>query len=168
MGIPLNIDWQQILLHLFNFAILAAGLYILLYKPVKDFMSKRTKYYAQMNADAESKLEHATALEKEHQAQLEKVDDELRQKKELAAKELETAKHAELQAAHAEAETIISNAKTAAQTEYDKILASAQEEIGELAAAAAGRLIHTSMEQVCDDFFAAAGGEHQDGQSHEE
>ena len=25
MNIPLNIDWQQILLHLFNFSILAGG-----------------------------------------------------------------------------------------------------------------------------------------------
>ena len=25
MGLPLNIDWQQILLHLFNFLILAEG-----------------------------------------------------------------------------------------------------------------------------------------------
>ena len=32
-GIPLNIDWQQILLHLFNFTILFGALYILLYKP---------------------------------------------------------------------------------------------------------------------------------------
>lgn len=41
MGVPLNIDWQQILLHLFNFLILAGGLYLLLYKPVKAFMEKR-------------------------------------------------------------------------------------------------------------------------------
>ena len=26
MGVPLNIDWQQILLHLFNFVLLAGGL----------------------------------------------------------------------------------------------------------------------------------------------
>ena len=38
MNIPLNIDWQQILLHLLNFAILAGGLYLLLFKPVKAFM----------------------------------------------------------------------------------------------------------------------------------
>ena len=38
---PLNIDWQQILLHLLNFAILAGGLYFLLYAPVKSFMAKR-------------------------------------------------------------------------------------------------------------------------------
>ena len=41
MNVPLNIDWQQILLHLFNFIILAGGLYLLLYKPVKNFMEKR-------------------------------------------------------------------------------------------------------------------------------
>ena len=38
---PLNIDWQQILLHWMNLAILAGGLYFLLYKPVVDFMHKR-------------------------------------------------------------------------------------------------------------------------------
>ncbi len=32
MNIPLNIDWQQILLHLLNFVILAGGLYFLLYQ----------------------------------------------------------------------------------------------------------------------------------------
>ena len=36
MNIPLNIDFQQILLHLLNFAILGGGLYLLLYKPVKQ------------------------------------------------------------------------------------------------------------------------------------
>ena len=41
MNIPLNIDWQQILLHLLNFAILAGGLYLLLYKPVKAGISSR-------------------------------------------------------------------------------------------------------------------------------
>ena len=45
MNIPLNIDWQQILLHLLNFVILAGGLYLLLYKPVKTFMEKRQLYY---------------------------------------------------------------------------------------------------------------------------
>ena len=44
MGVPLNIDWQQILLHLFNFLILFGGLYLLLYRPVKAFMDKRTAY----------------------------------------------------------------------------------------------------------------------------
>ena len=49
MGIPLNVDWQQILLHLFNFIILFGGLWLLLYKPVKNFMAKREAYYKDMD-----------------------------------------------------------------------------------------------------------------------
>ena len=41
MNLPLNIDFQQILLHLLNFVILAGGLYLLLYKPVNKFIKKR-------------------------------------------------------------------------------------------------------------------------------
>ena len=52
MNIPLNIDWQQILLHFFNFSILVGGLYLLLFKPVKRFMEKREKHYADMEAAA--------------------------------------------------------------------------------------------------------------------
>ena len=52
MNIPLNIDWQQILLHLLNFVILAGGLYLLLYKPVKTFMEKRQQYYQEQDAKA--------------------------------------------------------------------------------------------------------------------
>ena len=48
MSIPLNIDWQQILLHLFNFAILAGGLYLLLYRPVKQFMERRQTHYEEL------------------------------------------------------------------------------------------------------------------------
>ena len=56
MNIPLNIDFQQILLHLLNFAILGGGLYLLLYKPVKQFMEKREAYYRQEHDDAETCL----------------------------------------------------------------------------------------------------------------
>ena len=58
-GVPLNIDWQQILLHLFNFTILFGALYILLYKPVKDFMAKREAHYAEMDQKAGEALAEA-------------------------------------------------------------------------------------------------------------
>ena len=47
-AVPLNIDWQQILLHLLNFVILFAGLYLLLYKPIKAFIQKRKAHYEKM------------------------------------------------------------------------------------------------------------------------
>ena len=54
MQLPLNIDWQQILLHALNLVILVGGLYALLFKPVKKFMDQRTENYQKMKADAEN------------------------------------------------------------------------------------------------------------------
>ena len=73
MGVPLNIDWQQILLHLFNFLILFGGLYLLLYRPVKAFMDKRTAYYADMDAEAKRKLADAERQEKQYQTHLHNI-----------------------------------------------------------------------------------------------
>ena len=63
MNIPLNIDWQQIILHLLNFAILAGGLYFLLYHPVRKFMDQREEHYRQMENEAQQRLDQAKATE---------------------------------------------------------------------------------------------------------
>ena len=73
MGVPLNIDWQQILLHLFNFLILFGGLYLLLYRPVKAFMDKRTAYYADMDAEAKRKLADAERQKEQYRDHLANV-----------------------------------------------------------------------------------------------
>ena len=65
---PLNIDIQQILLHLLNFTLLFAGLYFLLYKPVKNFMKKREQHYMDMQKSADEMLEHAQQAKKEYSA----------------------------------------------------------------------------------------------------
>ena len=54
---PLNIDWQQILLHAFNFIILAAGLTFLLFKPVKKFMAAREESYKKAAEEHRQKLD---------------------------------------------------------------------------------------------------------------
>ena len=74
---PLNIDWQQILLHLLNFAILAGGLYFLLYKPVKDFMAKREQYYKDLGEAAEKDRADAAALRKSAQEKYDAAVDEV-------------------------------------------------------------------------------------------
>ena len=52
---PLNINFQQILLHMFNFVILAFGLYMLLYKP---------EYNAKLaGADEEIRQKNAAAAQ---------------------------------------------------------------------------------------------------------
>ena len=59
MNIPLNIDWQQILLHLFNFTILFGVLYFLLYSPVKNFMQNRQRYFEDLDEQSKSDLKDA-------------------------------------------------------------------------------------------------------------
>lgn len=56
---PLNIDFQQILLHMLNFVILFAVLYFLLYKPVKKFMDDREAEYKKASDEAAMKLKKA-------------------------------------------------------------------------------------------------------------
>ena len=75
MNLPLNIDLQQIFLHMLNFVILAGGLYFILYSPVKKFMDQRAARYAEMDAAAAQKLAEAEKLAAGHQAQLDKLED---------------------------------------------------------------------------------------------
>lgn len=146
MNIPLNIDWQQILLHLLNFAILAVGLYLLLYKPIKNFMEKRTAYYKQMDEEAKEKLTSADSLEAARQTQLSEIDVEISRKKAAAAKEAEEQAAAELQTAREQAEKILSDARTSASAEKERIVSSAGREIAELAAAAADKLMKEALQ----------------------
>ena len=76
---PLNIDLQQILLHWMNLAILTGGLYLLLYKPVKDFMTKREEHYRQLDEQAAEKLAQAERVQAEYQARLDGADEEIHQ-----------------------------------------------------------------------------------------
>ena len=96
MNVPLNIDWQQILLHLMNFAILAGGLYLLLYKPVKQFMAKREAYYQGLADQAADKLREAEALKADCQAKLDASDEEIRQKKAKAQHDAQVAAEQQL------------------------------------------------------------------------
>ena len=89
MNIPLNIDWQQILLHFFNFSILVGGLYLLLFKPVKSFMAKREKHYADMESAAQEREKSTADLEAAMKQREAEFDAALEEKRAAAAKEAE-------------------------------------------------------------------------------
>ena len=87
-NIPLNIDWQQILLHFFNFSILVGGLYLLLFKPVKSFMAKREKHYADMESAAQEREKSTADLEaamRQREAEFDAALEEKRAAAEIAA-----------------------------------------------------------------------------------
>lgn len=158
MNLPLNIDIQQILLHLFNFVILMGGLYLLLYKPVKDFMQKREEHYKSVDRESKEKLEEAEKLIADYQAQLKDVDKEIAGRRAKAAKELQEQCEAELESAKKQASKIVTSAQVEAENEKARILSDAQKEIAGMAISATKKLLYRSVNETYDQFLAGAEG----------
>ena len=89
---PLNIDWQQILLHALNFVILVGGLYFLLFNPVKKFMAKREEYCRGMEEKAEQTLREAEQLKADYASQLETADAEIDRRRAEAQRALDASR----------------------------------------------------------------------------
>ena len=159
---PLNIDWQQILLHIFNFVILAGGLYLLLFKPVKKFMDDRTEYYENMDSQAKEKLADAEKAKAEYTERLSNVDAEISEKRLNAAKEAEAQSQAQINEAKQEAEKIIEASKVKAEKERERIVKSAQSDITKLAVAATEKLLKDNGEDAFDHFISVATKEDND------
>ncbi len=141
MGIPLNVDWQQILLHLFNFVILAGGLWLLLYKPVKNFMAKREAYYKDMDKAANDRLASAEEEQSKYSGLIEKAQDEAAELKKKAMADAETAAKAHIAEAEQEKQRILDDARRAAQAEKNKVLQEANAQIEEMVSAAVDKLL---------------------------
>ncbi len=140
---PLNINLQQILLHMLNFVILIGGLYILLFKPVKDFMDKRQAAYKKADDDAKKAISEAEAKVAEYNSKMGNAD------KEIAAKRAETLKATEKEVAEkiadaeAEAKEILADARANAEAEKKSILASAQTEIKDITREAVAKIVNS-------------------------
>ena len=146
MNIPLNIDWQQIILHLLNFAILAGGLYFLLYRPVRKFMDQREEHYRQMETEAQQRLDQAKKTEEAYHQQLKQADEEIRQEKAQAQQTMKRAAQQRMDEAD----------KQAAERYHDKAVQDTQKELQELAVTAAEKLVLQSDGDALDQFLDAA------------
>lgn len=155
MNLPLNIDWQQILLHMFNLIILGFGLYFILYKPVKAFMAKREAYYKDLDDSANKKNEDADKLLKEYQDKLAKADEEIKDKKNVAMKELDDKVNSELNKAKEDAKRIVEDAKAQGQKKHDELVESANKDICDLAIKATSKLVDKTLDDSYDEFLLA-------------
>lgn len=156
MNIPLNIDWQQILLHLLNFTILGGGLYLLLYKPVKGFMDQRTAHYQELDDQAADKVRQAEELKAEYETKLENAQEEIRAQRVEAQNAAQLAVQQQLDQAQAQADQIVAAARKAAERSHAKALEDAQEELKDLALAAAEKLLFRSEGEAFDQFLNIA------------
>ncbi len=151
-GIPLNIDWRQILLHLLNLAILFLILYFLLYSPVKKFMDKRRQYYEEQDAEAKAKLEAADREKATYDELIGKADEEILTKKRTAIADARAESERIIKAAEEESAAILKKANLKAEEMKAKAEDQAKEELSAVIAKAAGEKISA----VCsvDGFLA--------------
>ena len=156
MGVPLNIDWQQILLHVFNLIILTGGLYFLLYQPVTAFMKKRQEYYAGLEADAQAKLQEAEQKVREADETLSGMQAEHLRADAMKQADAEAA--ARLAGADAEKQKILAAAKAQAAREKDAMLREANEQIGALVSNAVDKLVSDADDPYADFLHAVKRG----------
>lgn len=154
---PLNIDWQQILLHLFNFTLLFAILYFLLYKPVKAFMEKREKQMAERETAAEEKQAESERVKAEYEAKMQKAEAEIAARRRTAEEETAKAVAAARASAAEEARQIVAKAREDAEKEREETIKATRHDIAAAAAEMAERIVNESTSETYDAFLNAAG-----------
>jgi F-type H+-transporting ATPase subunit b len=159
---PLNIDWQQILLHLLNFVILAGGLYFILYKPVKEFMAKREQHYKEIDDYAMKNRVETEELRKAAQEKLDAAEEEIAAMRVKASDEIEAEKQRQLGEARAEARRILETAGKTAELRSKKALADSNDDIRALAMDAVRKML-LSDGNALDHFLDAAESESRNG-----
>lgn len=155
-GLPLNIDITQILLHLLNFTVLFAGLYFILYKPVRKIMNEREEHFKKLEEDANGKIEESEKAKEEYENRLKNADSEINAKKEAAGKETFAERERIITAANDEAAKILKKARDKANSEHDRIISEAQKEIAEIVNEATEKIVLDSNLDTYDEFLNAA------------
>ena len=159
MQIPLNIDWQQILLHWLNLAILAGGLYFLLFKPVKQFMEKREDHYREMEEQAAGKLREAERIQESYRQKLEKAGEEIHAARQMVQQSAEE----QLAQAQKQAKEIVAQARAQAEHTKEQAMKESQRELKKLATEAAEKIAFGTDQDPFDQFLnlAEGGGAHE-------
>ena len=156
MNIPLNIDVHQILLHMLNFVILAGGLYLLLYGPVKQFIETRKNSYLQR----EEEFQRAEAAAKEAEAaclkRIEDMDRELEEEHSRRVQETEKTVAQMLENAKRQADEILSAAEAQAKKKRKAAEQELEHELVSLAENAMEKLMQESDSNLMDDFLQEA------------
>lgn len=155
-NLPLNINPAEVLMHLLNFLILFAIMYFLLYKPVKSFMAKREREYAEMEQRTGANLSESEELKAKYEKKLGELDGELSDIREKAKKETERLNSLRISEANEEAARIVETAKEEAKLERERIIREAQQDISEMVADAIEKLaLESTASEAYDQFLDA-------------
>lgn len=148
---PLNIDWQQILLHLFNFFLLLAILTHFVYEPVLAFMKKRQEHFKEIEDNYENKNREVDKLIDKNKKMFENTDSEIKEYKAKRIEEVSNLVQEKINEANKESDRIIEQAKKKADLEYKKVLENANKDIRKMAVEATKKLVYKDKDDF-DDF----------------
>ena len=154
---PLGIDFTQIFLHFLNVIILLVGLYLILYKPVKNFMKTREDHYKEIDEKAMGALAEAEKKNEEFDGKLKELESEISQQKRKASLDIaEMRSNAEAEAKVA-ANKIIDDAKKDAENKKQAIIESAKKDITEMVEEATRKVVLSgSTGEAYDNFLESA------------
>lgn len=143
----LGIDWIKILIHFVVFAVLAVGLYLLLYKPIMRFIKNRQDTIQKGLDDGKAMQEEAQATKAEYDRKLADVEAERTAK--LSEAEGERQQILADAKAQAAAESAEIRAKATAEAEAAKAQAvvDMQEDAGKVAVTLAGEILQREISQ---------------------
>lgn len=154
---PLNIDWQQILLHAFNFVLLFGILFFFLYSPVKKFMKKRNDGYKAREEQTKKDLTEAAEKNEKAEERLKNLDKEIEETRLKAnARVAAESKKAKAEAER-EAEEIVASAKARTEALKKQALEDGKRELASLVEEATKDVIAgKSAEDAFDSFLENA------------
>ncbi len=151
---PLNIDFQQILLHMLNFTILFAVLYFLLYKPVKKFMDDREAEYKKDSEEAKGKLKMAEDALNGLDAKLSEKEKEAEKKRAELLSDAQEQYNKKIADAESDAKRILDDAREQADAIRKKAVAQSSDDISKLAIASVKKTV-LSADEAFDAFLEA-------------
>ncbi len=150
----LAFDWptvSNLLLQLFQTAIMIAFLSRLLYKPVLKFLKDRSARISDQIKSAKDGLEQTQVLKAEYEEKLKNIDKERDEILEAARKQAKAREASIIEAAKAEAEAILKRAASELELEQQKAKDEMKVQLVEISSLIAGRFVAKNMDKATEE-----------------
>ena len=152
----LGLSVTKFLLHLLNFAILFACLWLILYKPVMKFIRARQERVESEQKKAAEDMKAAEEARLASEERLRAIDEEIREKRKAADLELESNCEKRVKEAEQRAQEIIAHAESEAASRADQMLADAKSDLKDVAVTLAESIIEDRIDKVDDALIDSA------------
>ncbi len=158
----LGINLGYLISQIVNFILLLVILRMFLYKPIVAMLDRRTEKIKTDLEEAEAARSKAEAARQEYEKQLEEAREERRSILAQATEQAEKMREDILTKARAEAQETVSKTQDEMEVLRRQTLIGAQDQIAELALAAAGKVVGESLDEkahrrLIQEFIAEVG-----------